>query len=195
MKPLSISLASETIAMIGPFEIRNTMLMAWLAMIALLILAVFIRATGYKLIPGRFQVAVEIVINGTYDLFASILNDNRLARKFFPMLATMMIFIVMGNWMGILPGVGSLTIAVMHEGKLEDVPLFRSMNADVNMTLSIAIISMLAVQWYGMRELGFFSYAGKFFVAPWKGGLIEGPINTFVGLLEIVERKGGIALR
>jgi F-type H+-transporting ATPase subunit a len=98
----------------------------------------------------------------------------------------MMLFIVMGNWMGILPGVGSITIKAMHEGHLEHIPLFRSMNADVNMTLAIAVIAMAAVQFYGMWELGFFTYLGKFFVAPWKGGLIEGPINTFVGLLEII---------
>lgn len=186
MSSINISLASETIAHIGAFEIRNTMLMAWLAMIAMVNFAFVIRSTGYKLIPGRLQTAVELVITGIYDLFAGIIGDERLARKFFPMLATMMLFIVMGNWMGILPGVGSVTIEGMHEGHLEEIPLFRSMNADVNMTLAIAIIAMIAVQFYGMRELGFFSYLGKFFVAPWKGGLIEGPINMFVGLLEIV---------
>lgn len=186
MTSLTISLASEAIGAIGPFEIRNTMLMAWLAMIAMIIVSFMIRSTGYRLIPGRFQTVVELIINGIYDLFASIIGDERLSRKFFPMLATMMLFIVMGNWMGILPGVGSVTIEGMHEGHMAEIPLFRSMNADVNMTLAIAVIAMLCVQWYGMRELGMFSYLGKFFVAPWKGGLIEGPINSFVGLLEIV---------
>lgn len=189
---LNISLASEAVAHIGSFEIRNTMLMAWLAMIAMLVAATVIRNTGFKLIPGRLQTAVEIVVLALYDLFSSILHDERLSRKFFPMLATMMLFIVMGNWMGILPGVGSITIEGMHEGHMEEIPLFRSMNADVNMTLAIAVIAMLAVQFYGMRELGFFSYLGKFFVAPWKGGLIEGPINMFVGLLEIVSELSKI---
>jgi F-type H+-transporting ATPase subunit a len=60
------------------------------------------------------------------------------------------------------------------------------MNADVNMTLSIAIISMLCVQVFGMLYLGAGGYLSKFFVAPWKTKGIEGPINTFVGLLEII---------
>lgn len=187
MKPLAISLASETIAHVGPFEIRNTMLMAWLAMLALIAFCGAVRATGYKLIPGRFQMAVELVIGGLYDLFASILHDDRLARKFFPMLATMMFFIVLGNWMGILPGVGSITILGMHEGHEAAIPLFRSMNADVNMTLAIAVMAMLAVQMFGMLELGFFHYTGKFIIPPWKG-----PIQTFVGLLEIVSELSKI---
>lgn len=181
MTHIAISLASETVGMIGPFEIRNTMLMAWLAMFTMIVFCAVMNTTGYKMVPGRLQMAVEIVIGSLYDLFASILQDDRLAKKFFPMLATMVLFIVLGNWMGILPGVGSIVVHVMRDGHAETIPLFRSMNADVNMTLSIAIIAMLAVQVFGMIELGIFNYAGKFIVAPWKN-----PMGTFIGLLEIV---------
>jgi F-type H+-transporting ATPase subunit a len=181
MNGVVISLASETIGHIGPFEIRNTMLMAWLAMLALGGLALAVRATGYRLLPGRFQTGVEIVIHSLYDLFASILHDDRLARRFFPMLATILVFIVCGNWMGILPGVGSITILGEHAGHEAMIPLFRSMNADVNMTLAIALVAMAAVQMYGMAELGIGHYSGKFLVAPWKN-----PIGTFVGFLEMI---------
>lgn len=178
---VTISLASEVIGHIGVFAIRNTMLMAWLAALVLLLLSFAVRMTGYKIIPGRFQAAVELVVISLFDLFASVVNDDRLARKFFPMVATMFIFIVLGNWMGIFPGVGSITIAGMHEGHLTDIPLFRSMNADVNMTLAIALIAMASVQFFGMSELGVQGYSSKFLIAPWKD-----PIGTFVGLLEII---------
>ncbi len=178
---VTISLASEVIAHLGALEIRNTMLMAWLAMGVLLLLACAMRATGYQIIPGRFQAAVEIVVISLFDLFASVVNDDRLARKFFPMVATMFIFIVLGNWMGIFPGVGSITIDALHEGRVEAIPLFRSMNADVNMTLAIAMIAMAAVQFFGMSELGVRGYTSKFLVPPWKD-----PIGTFVGLLEMI---------
>lgn len=181
MNAVSISLASEMIGLIGNFEIRNTMLMAWLAMAVLFILSICVRSTGYRQVPGRFQAVVELVISGLYDLFASVVHDDRLARKFFPLVSTIFIFIVLGNWMGILPGVGSITILGMHEGQMEAIPLFRSMNADVNMTLAIAIIAIVAVQFYGAWELGTTSYVSKFFVAPWKN-----PMQTFVGLLEII---------
>lgn len=178
---VTISLASEVIGHIGVLAVRNTMLMAWLAALVLLLLSFAVRMTGYKIIPGRFQAAVELVVISLFDLFASVVNDDRLARKFFPMVATMFIFIVLGNWMGIFPGVGSITIAGMHEGHLTDIPLFRSMNADVNMTLAIALIAMASVQFFGMSELGVQGYSSKFLIAPWKD-----PIGTFVGLLEIV---------
>ncbi len=178
---IAISLASEVVGHVGPLAIRNTMLMSWLAVLALLGGALFVHGRGYRLIPGRLQAAVELVVMGLYDLFASVLHDDRLARRFFPMLATMLIFIVAGNWMGILPGVGSITIQGMHAGHAAAIPLFRSMNADVNMTLAIALTAMAAVQVFGMLELGAGAYAGKFFVPPWKN-----PVGTFVGFLEII---------
>lgn len=181
MSDINISLASETIASWGPFELRNTMLMAWLTMLALFGVCAALARTKYALIPGRFQAGAELVVDGLFDLFASVVQDDRLSRKFFPLVTTMFIFIVMGNWLGILPGVGSITIDAMHEGHLEAIPLFRSMNADVNMTLAIAMVAMAAVQFYGMWELGFFAYAGKFVVAPWKN-----PMGTFLGFLEVV---------
>ncbi|OGJ59433.1 ATP synthase F0 subunit A [Candidatus Peribacteria bacterium RIFCSPHIGHO2_01_FULL_55_13] len=181
MSKVAISLASETVAHVGGFEIRNTMLMAWLAMVALFILCACVRSTRYKLIPGRFQATVEWVISGLYDLFASIVHDDRLSRKFFPLVSTIFIFIVLGNWMGILPGVGSITIQAMHEGHMTAIPLFRSMNADVNMTLAIAISAIVAVQFFGARELGASSYSSKFIAAPWRH-----PMQSFVGLLEMI---------
>ncbi len=181
MSSISISLASETVATIGIFEVRNTMLMAWLTMLALCATAFALSRTKFALIPGRLQTAAELAIGGLYDLFASVVQDDRLARTFFPLVTTMFVYIVLGNWLGILPGVGSITIDMVHKGHTEAIPLFRSMNADVNMTLAIAMIAIAAVQFYGVLELGFFRYTSKFLVPPWKN-----PMGTFVGFLEIV---------
>ena len=176
MEGLALSLASEEVARIGSFEIRNTLLMAWLAMGALFAFAFAVRRTKMQLAPSRFQTLVEAVIGGLYDLFSGVVQDERLSKRCFPVVTTICIFVVMGNWMGILPGVGSIFV-LLHG---EEVPLFRSMNADVNMTLSLATIAMLSVQIYGVWELGFFSYASKFIVAPWH------PVLAFVGFLELI---------
>ena len=181
MSSVAISLASETVGHVGPFEIRNTMLTAWLTMLVLFALTGALQLTRFRLVPGRVQAAVEAVISGLYDLFASVVQDERMSRKFFPLVMTMFIYIVVGNWIGILPGIGSITIMGMHEGHLEAIPLFRSMNADVNMTLAIALIAMFAVQIYGVWELGFRSYLSKFVAPPWKN-----PVQTFLGFLEII---------
>ncbi len=175
------TLASETIAHIGSFEIRNTLVMAWLAMAVLILIALAGRMTGYKLIPGRFQAALELLVEGLFDFFDSILQDRKLTRIVFPMVATFFLFIMVANWMGILPGVGSITIQGMHDGHMMAIPIFRSMNADVNVTLAFSIISIIATQVLGVTMIGIFPHLGKYFVAPWRD-----PIGTFVGFLELI---------
>ena len=83
--------------------------------------------------------------------------------------------------MGTFPCLGSVTILGMHEGHETALPLFRSMNADVNMTLAVAVISVVMTQVFGAAALGIAPYAGKFFVAPWRD-----PIGSFVGILELI---------
>ena len=175
------SLASEAVAQIGSFEIRNTMVMAWLAMAVFLVLGLLLRRTKYKEVPGRFQTFMEMIVEGLFDFFDSVVGDRERTRKFFPLVATIFLFLVLANWMGILPGVGSITIQGLHEGHLMNIPLFRSMNADVNMTLAIAIVSVVMTQVFGIAALGVLPYAGKYFVAPWRD-----PIMSFVGILELI---------
>ena len=175
------TLASETIGHLGAFEVRNTMLMAWLALLFFFTLAFSLRRTGYRMIPGRFQACMELIIEGLFDFFDSIVQDRAQTRRFFPLVATIFLFLVIANWMGILPGVGSITIEGMHEGHLVPIPLFRSMNADVNMTLAIALVSVTMTQVFGIAALGVLPYAGKYFVAPWKD-----PVMSFVGILELI---------
>ncbi len=174
-------LASETIFHLGSFEVRNTLIMAWLAIAVVIVLALAARRTGYKMIPGRFQTFLEVILEGMFDFFDSIVGNRAQTRTFFPFVATIFLFLMIANWMGIFPGVGSVTIEGEHAGEVLALPIFRSMNADVNMTLAIALISVVATQLFGIAALGVLPYAGKYFVAPWRD-----PIGSFVGILEMV---------
>lgn len=196
------TLASETIAHIGSFSIRNSMIMAWLAMLVLIIGVLILKRKGVKLVPRGFQNFVEVIIGGLFDFFNSVTQDEKQTRRFFPIVATIFIFVITSNWMGILPGVGSIGF-YEKEHEIEEVnknvhtetptsdevgveeeifvPYFRSGYADVNMTLALAIISVIVTQIFGIASLGFFHYAGKFFVNP-----LKDPIGFFVGLLELV---------
>lgn len=175
------TLASEAIGHIGSFEIRNTMLMAWLAMLVLIGLSFMLKGTRYREVPGRFQAFMEMIVEGLFGFFDSVVGDPKQTRRFFPLVATIFIFLALANWMGILPGVGSITILGEHEGHEMALPLLRSMNADVNMTMAIAIISVVMTQLFGIAALGVMPYASKYFVAPWRD-----PIMSFVGILELV---------
>lgn len=180
-------LASETIAHIGSFEVRNTLIMAWIAMAVIFAFAYFVRRTKYREVPGRFQSLVEMVIEGLFTFFNSVVGDEKNTRKFFPLVATIFLFLMLANWMGILPGVGSITLMGEHAGHIIPLPIFRSMNADVNMTLAIAVVSVIATQIFGIAALGILPYAGKFFVAPWRD-----PIGSFVGILELIAETAKI---
>lgn len=177
------TLASETIAHIGSFEIRNTLVMAWLAVIVLVAIGFAARSTRYKLIPGRFQAFLELIVEGLFDFFNSIFGDESVTRKFFPMVATIFLFIMIANWMGILPGVGSILVEGTHNGHAMMLPVFRSMNADVNMTLVFALIAGIVTQIVGIATLGVLPHVGKYIVAPWKKPY---GIGTVVGILEFI---------
>ena len=206
------TLASETIAHIGSFPIRNSMLMGWIAMAVLIIAALIFRRKSNRLIPKGFQNFVEVLIEGLFNFFDSVTQDKKQTRKFFPVVATIFLFVIVSNWMGILPGVGPIGIweeepaieesvsvenientevkevVNKHAGVVAEeeptlifVPFFRSAYADVNMTLALAIISIIATQIFGKAGLGFFHYAGKFLVNP-----LKDPIGCFVGFLELI---------
>ncbi|MDD5040905.1 MAG: F0F1 ATP synthase subunit A [Candidatus Peribacteraceae bacterium] len=181
------TLASETIAHIGSFQIRNTLIMAWLAMLVVFALVFLARRTKFKEIPGRFQAFLELIVEGLFGFFDSIIGEKSATRRFFPLLATIFLFLMLANWMGILPGVGSITISEELHGEVLNLPIFRSMNADVNMTLAIALISVIATQLFGIAALGVIPYANKFFVLPWRD-----PIGSFVGILELIAEMAKI---
>jgi F-type H+-transporting ATPase subunit a len=103
------------------------------------------------------------------------MGDRKLALKFFPLAATFFIFILTTNWMGLLPGFGSVGF-YEHEVL---VPYFRATNADLNTTLALAMLSVITIQVAGITALGFFRYGKKFIN-------FSSPINFFVGILELI---------
>ena len=91
---------------LGAWNLMNTMLTTWLAMLVLIILALFIRKSLTE-VPGRFQALFEIIIEFFLNLCESIAGREK-GRRFFPLVFTIFIFIVVANWMGILPGFGTV---------------------------------------------------------------------------------------
>ena len=176
------TLASETIFHIGSFEVRNTMIAAVMTICVWLVIGLVLRRKKYALVPGGTQNLVEMVIEGLYGFFNTVVGDENKTKKFFPLVATIFLFVIVSNWMGLLPGFGSIGLWEVEEGGHEVlVPIFRSTYADVNMTLALALISMTAVQAFGVAMLGARGYLGKFFVNP-----LKDPIGCFVGFLELM---------
>ena len=175
---MNISLAAEPIFHIGSFAITNTLIMAWFIILFLVVIA-FITQKRLAIVPNKLQNVVEIIMEGLLNFMESVTQDRHQARKFFPLVATIFIFIILGNWLEIVPGLGTIGIWEEHNGRQILIPFIRSTSADLNITLAIAIISVVSTHIFGIISIGFFKHWGKFIS-------FKGPIEFFVGILELV---------
>ncbi|MCX6807018.1 MAG: F0F1 ATP synthase subunit A [Candidatus Berkelbacteria bacterium] len=173
---IEISLKAEQLGHLGPLPVNNSLLASWCAVLILIVLALIIRFS-IKLIPSKIQSIFEMIIEYFLGLMEEIYGSKEKARKVFPWVATFFIFILSCNWIGILPGIGSIGLYEHGEDKTIFLPFLRSANADLNTTLALAIISVLLTQIFGILAAGFFKYSKRFFN-------FSGFINFFAGILE-----------
>ena len=129
----------------------------------------------FALIPGMAQSIAESGIEALLDLMDQVLDDRKKSEKYFPLVATIFLFVLVSNWFGLLPGFGSITL---QRGEGFE-PLFRSPSTDLNFTLALAIISVLAINIIGIGTIGVAKHMRKFFD-------VRGPVEFFVGILELI---------
>jgi len=175
MPGVHISLKAEKVFELFGFPVTNSILATWAVML-LLTVGAWLVTKNLKLRPGKLQVAVESIIEMIYNLFVTINGDKTLL--FFPLIATLLLFIMFLNWFGLVPGVGSIGINEIEEGHKVFVPLFRAGTADLNTTLAFALISVITIQVVGIKTLGK-EYVGRFFNT-------KSPIYFFAGILELM---------
>ncbi|MBI4117716.1 MAG: F0F1 ATP synthase subunit A [Parcubacteria group bacterium] len=173
---MHISLAAETLFTIGSFMITNTTVLSWLLVIALVVLA-YLFSQNIRKIPGKLQGFLELMMEGALHVIESVTQDKLLARKFFPVVMTIFIFVILSNWIEVIPGLGTIGIRE-EDGAL--TPFLRSMSADLNFTIALAISAVMSIQIFGILAIGFFRYFSKFI------NLTNGPVFFFVGILEIL---------
>ncbi len=172
---------------ITDIALTNTLLSAWIASIAIILFFV-VGARKRSMVPGRFQGVVETVIEAVLN-FASGVLGAAMARRVFPVVATIFFFVLFNAWIALFlvplyqaVGFGS---GEWWNTKLE-VHLVRPAGTDLNMPLALALISFVFVEYWGIRTLGL-GYFKKFFAF---GNLLRlrpsGLIDAFVGLLELI---------
>ncbi len=176
---MEISLAAEPVFHLGSFPVTNTLIASVLTFIVLGSLALALRRK-ISLVPHGVQNLIEFVVEKLLGLMDSVTASRELSKKFFPYVTTIFLTVIVSNWLGLLPGFGTIGIREVHEGKEVLVPLLRSVNADLNFTLALAIISVVATNAIGIAVLGFIKFSKRFFVNP-----LKNPIMTGVGLLEL----------
>lgn len=175
---IRIEIAAEKIFEIAGFPITNTLLMGWIV-VAILALAGFFIYRRISLVPSFLQNVFEIVAEKFLGIMEGLFGSRQAAEKYFPIVATIFLFVLLSNWLGIFPGIGSIGIFEEHGGKAVFVPLFRSAASDLNFTLALAISAVALVNIFGIAALGISKHLSRFLN-------LRSPIDFFVGLLEFV---------
>lgn len=147
--------------------------------------------TNMQLVPHPAQNFFEFIVEFFYLQIEGIVGP-KIAPKCFPLLATLFIFILISNWFGLVPGVGTIGWGeghgnfVLHE---VDRPLFRPATADLNLTLGMSLVVFAFWIYITVRETGVWGFFKHTFGA--KGGMkgfmgaMMVVIFFFVGLIEL----------
>ncbi len=196
----AITLYAEPIGQIGHFVITNSLLTTWVAGGLLLIFA-FVLNHSLKTIPGRFQAGLELVFEEALKLTDSITGSRHKSYIFLPIVLPLFLFILLNNWLGILPGIGS--IGISYQGAI--VPLFRGGNADLNTTLALSLVSVILTHLLGVTLAGFRSHTNRFIGIDLLLGIprevsagnfqaiLVNPIRFLVGIIEVVGEVAKVA--
>jgi len=177
------------------FPITNSIIAAWLSIIILVGISYAV-TRRLKLIPTRLQSLLEATLGWLLSFCQEVAGEKN-GRRFFPVVATIFLFVITNAWLSLVPGFGSILITTA-EG--ETVHLLRGANTDINMPLALALISFIFVEYWGISSLGglrylrkfvnvgqFFRGLGQMARGKIKAGLIgmfNGAIDVFVGVLE-----------
>jgi F-type H+-transporting ATPase subunit a len=176
---IHIALAAEKLGTFIGIPITNTLIATLIAFVVLVSVGFFV-GRNTRLVPSRLQLLLEMAFEYVYDFVAQILGSRDLARKYFPLLMTLFLFIFVANMLHFIPGVGSITY-IDQSG--HSVPFLRAPNTDLNVTLALTIVVMIVIELAGVFALGLWRYAGKFIN-------FSSPLNFVVGLIELVSEAG-----
>lgn len=169
----------------------NTLLLSLVA--GAIVIAFFLIATRRpKIIPGRLQNGVEWAFQLLLNLCEEVAGKKN-GRKFFPIVASMFLYILISNWFSVLPGIDTIgtkstakecagvhSAGIFLTGHLSNciTPYLRPPTTDLNFTIALSIITVIMTQFYGFRILGWRLQVGRYLT------LKEGPIGLIVGIME-----------
>lgn len=152
--------------------------MTWIVLGLLVFAAITISRT-INMVPRGLQNIFEILVEKFLDLMEGMMGSREKAEQYIPIVATIFIFILLSNWFGIFPGVGTIGLIEEHEGERLLVPFFRSAASDLNVTLALGTVAVFLINLTGMTARGIGAHMSKFFS-------FKNPINFFVGILEFI---------
>lgn len=144
-----VSPTAEALFHVGPLPVTNSMVTSWVVA-GLLLLVIRLAVRKPQLVPSRGQAMVETLVEGIMDLIKPIVGQ-KAYKAAFPLLIALFVFILIQNWSGLVPGVGTI-FKVNEEGLWTE--LIRPGNADMNGTIALALVAMLSWLYLILRFAG-----------------------------------------
>ena len=192
-------LAAEPITHIASIPVTNSYVNSTLALLGFVIFAILLQRGIKKYYssdkaPKGLLNFFESILDFMLGYIDQVTKDRKRSIKFLPIVGTLFLFILVSNWMGLLPGVGSIGIYEAVHGKMELIPLLRPANTDLNMTLAMAGFAVMVSHFLGIITIGFFKYANRFiklgdlyhaFKSLKPVNILTAIVELFVGIIEI----------
>ncbi len=175
---ISVHLAPYIVGHVAGVPITATLITVWLSMLILAALAYF-AGRNPSLIPGKMQSFFEMVVGGVYDYMTTVLEDEKLTKKYFPIVMTIFLFVLIMNWVGLLPGVTSIGLYLGHGADAHFVPLLYPAATDLNITIAFAVIAFVTIEVAGVMAIGIWKYGGKFIN-------FSSPLAFLIGIIELL---------
>ncbi len=170
---IHVSLPAERITSLGIFPISNSTILGLVGLAIVLSILFYARGKIMKNVYNRLSVGVLWLFEVLLGTIEEALGSREKAIKLAPLAITIFLFVLVNNWLEVLPIVGPIT--------WHGMPLFRGLAADLNFTAALAIITMTTAQIWAIRVHGFRGNLGRYIGNPFKD-----PMHFFEGLLELV---------
>ncbi len=196
------TLYAEPIYHIGSFAITNALFTSWIAVFLIIIIAISLRRK-LKEIPKGIQNFFEIILEGAFSLCDQVTGSRTITTKVFPLAISVFFFILINNWLGILPFGG---FGLVEKGGAESVfiPFIRSGTADINTTLALSLMAVVGANIFGIISIGLWKTFNKYVNLKALAGIITkirreptvlvvAPVTFFVGVLELIGEFAKIA--
>lgn len=179
---IHVAINAETLFHIGPLSVTNSMVGALLAS-AVLLLGAWWFTRRAALVPSRLQSALELPI----ELLSGILaGSSSRWRSYAALILSFFLIILVANWIGLLPGVGTIGIHAVEEGHEVVVPIVRPASADLNFTLGLAIVAFVMFIFWGIRANGAKGYLLELIGEPRYMAPLMFPINLISEMSRLI---------
>jgi F-type H+-transporting ATPase subunit a len=165
-------------------------------------MSILIKA-NIKKVPGKFQAFFETILEGALSLADQVTGSRRKTQKVFPLVMAIFFFVLINNWIGILP-FGAFGLLEKGNESLSFIPFLRSGTADINTTIGLALMAVLGSNIFGIFSIGVWKTLNKYVNLKALGHMVTkvrhdptillvAPIMFFVGILELIGEAAKVA--